>query len=233
MRISPIALLLSALLGCGSGTQPAKPSAESGDNQAQQQKVATPEKQAASPAAKTPDAAAVKKHMTPDQLALGDPIVNSVGMVLVPIPAGEFLMGSPASESRRDEDETQHLVKIAKPFYLSVYEVTQQQYEKVMGTNPRAFSATGDGRNLKWADCRFPQAISLLLRRRREPGNRTSSFGRPSYRCSSQQKQTVNLPDWFTVLSRYTTSLITPFELPSLPRVLVRAAARGLRPADR
>jgi len=129
-------------------------------------------------------------------------------MLLVPIPAGEFQMGSPDSDSDdNDREKPQHLVKITKPFYLSVYEVTQQQYEKVMGTNPRAFSATGDGRNLKWADCQFPQAIILLLRRRREPGNRTSSFGRPSYRCSSHQKQTVNLPDWFTVLSRYTTSL--------------------------
>ncbi|HIF31310.1 MAG TPA: hypothetical protein EYQ75_06515, partial [Planctomycetaceae bacterium] len=33
----------------------------------------------------TPDAATVKKHMTPAQLALGDPAVNSVGMLLVPI----------------------------------------------------------------------------------------------------------------------------------------------------
>ena len=121
------------MFGCGSETQPAKPPAESGSYQAQQKKIATPEKQAATPAekstvAKTPDAAAVKKHMTPAQLALGDPIVNSVGMVLVPIPAGEFQMGSPDSESDTGPDEKpQHLVKITKPFYLSVYVVTQQQ----------------------------------------------------------------------------------------------------------
>lgn len=45
----------------------------------------------ASAAEKRPDAAAVKKHVTPDQLALGDPFTNSIGMVLVPIPAGEFM----------------------------------------------------------------------------------------------------------------------------------------------
>ncbi len=56
MRISPIVLLLFAVLGCGSGTQPANPSAEPGGNQAQQQKVATPEKQTASPAEKPPAA---------------------------------------------------------------------------------------------------------------------------------------------------------------------------------
>jgi formylglycine-generating enzyme required for sulfatase activity len=88
-------------------------------------------------AAKTPDAATVKKHMTPAQLALGDPVVNSVGMVLVPIPAGQFQMGSPDSDKDvKDKEKPQHLVKITKPFYLSVNEVTQQQYEKVMGVRP-------------------------------------------------------------------------------------------------
>ena len=74
--------------------------------------------------------------MTPDQLVLGDPVVNSVGMVLVPIPAGEFQMGSPESETYRLSVETQHRVRITKPFYLSAYEVTQEQYEQVMGNNP-------------------------------------------------------------------------------------------------
>ena len=123
MRFSPIILLLFAMHGCGSGTQSAKPSAKAAAKKA--------------PAAKTPDAAAVKKHMTPDQLALGDPIVNIIGMLLVPIPAGEFQMGSPDSDSDASSmAKPQHLVKITKPFYLSVYEVTQQQYEKVMGVRP-------------------------------------------------------------------------------------------------
>jgi formylglycine-generating enzyme required for sulfatase activity len=135
MKISPIVLLLVIVLGCGSGTQPAKPSAESGGNQAQQQKVATPGTQVATAAEKAAAAEAVKKykkHMTPAQLELGDPIVNSIGILLVPIPAGEFQMGSPDSIRERP----QHLVKITKPFYLGAFEVTQSQYEKVMGVRP-------------------------------------------------------------------------------------------------
>ena len=50
-----------------------------------------------------PDTAAVKKHMTSDQLALGDPIVNSVGMVLVPVPAGEFRMGAAVNDGSLEE----------------------------------------------------------------------------------------------------------------------------------
>ena len=84
-----------------------------------------------------PDAAAIKAIMTAEQLALGGPIVNDIGIVLVPFPAGEFTMGSPASEVGRDDhDETRHRVQITKAFYLSAYEVTQDQYERVMGKNP-------------------------------------------------------------------------------------------------
>jgi formylglycine-generating enzyme required for sulfatase activity len=60
--------------------------------------------------------------------------VNSIGMKLTLIPAGEFQMGSPDADSDAEDDEKpRHLVKISKPLYLGVYEVTQQQYEKVMG----------------------------------------------------------------------------------------------------
>ena len=87
------------------------------------------------------EAAAVKKHMTSEQLALGDPFVNSTGMVLVPIPAGEFQMGITRKKGEKrpgyDESESpEHLVKISKPYYLGVCEVTQQQYEKVTGARP-------------------------------------------------------------------------------------------------
>ena len=65
---------------------------------------------------------------------------NSIGMKLVLIPAGEFMMGSPESEEDRDSDEKQHRVHITRPFYLGVYEVTQAQYERVIGKNPSCFT---------------------------------------------------------------------------------------------
>jgi formylglycine-generating enzyme required for sulfatase activity len=61
-------------------------------------------------------------------------------MKLVLIPAGKFLMGSPADEAGRDEDEGPlREVVISKPFYLGVHEVTQDQYEAVMGAKPSKF----------------------------------------------------------------------------------------------
>ena len=98
----------------------------------------------------------IKKLMTPKQVALGGPIVNSVDMVLVPIPAGEFMMGSPETEKGRQSvgiDETQHRVQITKPFYLSAYEVTQQQYLEVMHSNPSASKGpTKPVENVSWND---------------------------------------------------------------------------------
>ena len=73
-------------------------------------------------------------------------ITNSIGMKLRRSPAGTFLMGSPESEKGRGKDEgPQHPVKISKPFYMGVYEVTQAEHEKVMGRNPSYFRRDGRG----------------------------------------------------------------------------------------
>ena len=68
------------------------------------------------------------------------PLDGNVTMKLTLIPAGKFTMGSPDSEKGHDEYEgPQHEVTISRPFYMGVYEVTQNQYEQIMGKNPSAF----------------------------------------------------------------------------------------------
>jgi formylglycine-generating enzyme required for sulfatase activity len=74
-------------------------------------------------------------------------ITNTIGMKLVLIPAGEFMMGSPESEEYHEDEEYQHRVRITKPYYLGVYEVTQEEYERVMGTSPSYFSSSGWGKD--------------------------------------------------------------------------------------
>jgi sulfatase modifying factor 1 len=81
----------------------------------------------------------------------GDVIENSVKMKLAYIPPGEFDMGSPESEIERkseiDKNEKLHHVRLTGAFYLGVYEVTQSQFEKLLGRNPAYFSKDGDGKS--------------------------------------------------------------------------------------
>jgi hypothetical protein len=56
-------------------------------------------------------------------------INNSIGMKLVLIPAGKFLMGSPASDKNRWETP-RHSVQITKPFFLGAHEVTVGQFRR-------------------------------------------------------------------------------------------------------
>jgi formylglycine-generating enzyme required for sulfatase activity len=99
-----------------------------------------------------------KINLSPDATQRPDPvpavktpssqesIKNSIGMTFELIPAGEFLMGSPENHKDAEKHEKpQHRVQITRPFYLGMYEVTQAQYEAVMGNNPSYFSASGGG----------------------------------------------------------------------------------------
>ncbi len=61
----------------------------------------------------------------------------------VRIPAGTFTMGSLGGELGRQPDETQHTVTLTRDFLVQASEVTQDQFEALMGYNPSAFSACG------------------------------------------------------------------------------------------
>jgi formylglycine-generating enzyme required for sulfatase activity len=95
-------------------------------------------------AANEPDTNVEKPNVAEDPRSW-DEITNSIGMKLKLIPAGEFLMGSPDSdEASYVNEKPQHLVRITKPFYLCVTEVTQDQYETVMGKNPSHFKGAAN-----------------------------------------------------------------------------------------
>ena len=68
------------------------------------------------------------------KLKSGEKFVTPTGFTLCYIPPGEFTMGSPASEAQRDSDEVQHTVRLTKGFYMSATEVSQSEWQRVMGT---------------------------------------------------------------------------------------------------
>jgi formylglycine-generating enzyme required for sulfatase activity len=79
---------------------------------------------------------------------------RTTGIELVLVPAGKYMRGaSPGdSEAYRDEREP-HEVLITKSFYLGVYEVTQSEWQKLMGSNPSHFKgARLPVENVSWND---------------------------------------------------------------------------------
>ncbi|MDR1858636.1 MAG: formylglycine-generating enzyme family protein [Treponema sp.] len=82
-------------------------------------------------------------------VALAFPAYSSPGdsfVEMVRIPAGTFTMGSPASEPNRESDEAQHSVTVSA-FWMGKYEVTQGQYQAVMGANPSRFTTPTNEEN--------------------------------------------------------------------------------------
>lgn len=73
---------------------------------------------------------------------------------LILINGGTYLMGSPETEMHRETDEVQHEVKVSD-FYIGRYEVTQKEYEEVMGENPSNF----EGENLPVENVTWYEAI--------------------------------------------------------------------------
>jgi len=88
------------------------------------------------------------------------------GMIFIPIPAGNFMMGNAISalelvnryggkEKWYENEHPQHKVTITKPFYLQTTQVTQGQWKRIMGNNPSYCKVCGDDcpvNNVSWED---------------------------------------------------------------------------------
>jgi hypothetical protein len=96
---------------------------------------------------------------------------GSIGFVW--IPSGTFVMGSPESEPDRNDDEVQHTVTLTKGFWLCDHEVTQAEYEAVMGNNPSYFKgADRPVEQVRWTDAVF--YCQKLTERERAAGRITT-----------------------------------------------------------
>ena len=101
---------------------------------------------------------------------------------MVLIPAREFQMGSPESEKYHQDNALQHEVTLTKPFYMGKYEVTQEQWESVMGNNPssRTKGAKLPVTNVSWEDC---QEFIKKLNEKTSGGYRLPTEAEWEYSC--------------------------------------------------
>ncbi|MEN8246515.1 MAG: formylglycine-generating enzyme family protein [Thermodesulfobacteriota bacterium] len=115
---------------------------------------------------------------------------NSIGMEFILIPAGSFLMGSPASEKGRDGGgrEVQHHVTLTKPIYMQTTEVTVDQWESIMGKKLIGWRR-GAGNmpitRVSWKDC---QKFIKKLNARGEGVYRLPTEAEWEYACRAGTK---------------------------------------------
>jgi len=98
-------------------------------------------------------------------------VVPYVGTQMVAIPAGEFVMGSPPPEAERlPEEGPQTRVRLSRSFWIGAYEVTQSEFEAVMGRNPSSYVAPDRPvENVTWADA---MAFATRINERERRGGR-------------------------------------------------------------
>ncbi len=109
-------------------------------------------------------------------------VKNSIGMTFVRIPPGVFQMGD--DTSGRSFEGPAHVVKITRPFYISVTPVTQAQYEAVKGKNCSRFNKHhGGGPEHPVEHCTWDQAFRFCDKLARMP---EEQIHRRSYRLPSE-----------------------------------------------
>ena len=126
--------------------------------------------------------------------SLGKPIEakidlgKGIKLEMVLIPAGKFMMGSPASEVGRSDNETQHEVTLTKPFYMGKYEVTREQWQPLMGDNFNKRLSKGEPfpvTNVSWQDC---EDFIMKLNAKTDGGYRLPTEAEWEYACRAGTK---------------------------------------------
>ena len=127
---------------------------------------------------------------------------KGVTMKLMRIPAGKFVMGSPKTETGRHDDESpQHWVKISKPFYMGLTEVTQAQYQCVTGKTPSRFKGPRNPvDSVSWDDA---TAFCTALSKKTERAVRLPTEAQWEYACRAGTKTRFSFGEEDTDLAVY------------------------------
>ncbi|MCY2969044.1 MAG: bifunctional serine/threonine-protein kinase/formylglycine-generating enzyme family protein [Planctomycetota bacterium] len=121
---------------------------------------------------------------------------RGVNLAMILIPQGKFIMGSPLSEPGHKDDELQHQVVFSRPYFVGKYEVTQEQWEAVMGDNPsQTKGAKLPVTNISWNDC---QNFISKLNAKTESNYRLPTEAEWEFACRSGAKSAYSVGDKIT-----------------------------------
>ena len=131
----------------------------------------------------------------------GDIISNSIGMKLIYIPAGEFMMGSPSDDDDRGDIESLHRVRISKGFWMGITEVTQRQWKAVMDSNPSYFK----GDDLPVVDISWNDAVEFCRKLSRREGRQycLPTEAQWEYACRAGSSSTYSFGDDVSQIGDY------------------------------
>jgi len=148
----------------------------------------------------------------PDPVPANPPVIelpsitNTIGMTFKEIPAGTFMMGSPETEEGRDDNEHQHQVTITKPFYMQTTEVTQGQWQAVMGTEPwKGLAVIREGPNYPATLISWEHAVAFCEKLSNKEGKtyRLPTEAEWEYACRAGTETTWSFGDDKKLLGDY------------------------------
>ena len=121
---------------------------------------------------------------------------RGINLAMILIPQGKFIMGSPLSEPGHKDDELQHQVVLFRPYFMGKYEVTQEQWEVVMGENPsQTKGAKLPVTNISWNDC---QNFVSKLNAKTESNYRLPTEAEWEFACRSGANSAYSIGDKIT-----------------------------------
>ena len=120
---------------------------------------------------------------------------QGISLEMVLIPAGKFVMGSPESEKDRYDYETQHEVTLTKSFYMCKYEVTEEQWEAVMGDNRSSTNGAKLPVGVSWDCC---QKFIEKLNAKTSGGYRLPTEAEWEYACRAGTTTAFSVGDSLT-----------------------------------
>ncbi len=130
----------------------------------------------------------------------GQVVTNGIGMKLVGIPAGEFMQGVSGDQDAEaiESERPAHRVKISKPFYIGVYEVTQKEYRAVMSESPwtgRLYVQDGDAIAASYVTWEDATAFCNKLSQREGRTYRLPTEAEWEYACRAGTKTVYSFGD--------------------------------------